>query len=119
MGLQCVLVEHNKTVQHCYVGSGGWIFEGDTRASLLESKQDTIAQQAGRIHELAKELREAKELIVAFVTGNGDIDYYDKNGGRTYKLFLDDRDIANVAHDDVMSVTYDNRRRGNIYEVCR
>lgn len=71
-----------------------------------------------RIGGLEKELRETKKLIVAFVTGNGDIEI-NENGGRTYKLFLDDRDIANVAHDDVLSVTCDLRRRGNVYEVRR
>jgi len=76
------------------------------------------ARQSERIRELEKELCEAKELIVAFITGHGDIDC-DENGVRAYKLFLHDIDIANVAHDDVMSVTYDNKRRGNIYEVCR
>ncbi len=71
-----------------------------------------------RIKDLDKELREARELIVAFVTGNGDIEV-DEKGGRTYKLFLDDRDISNVAHNDVLSVTYDNQRCGNLYEVTR
>lgn len=83
-------------------------------------KQDRTQFIAHREHikGLSKELREARKLIVAFVTEKGDIES-DESGGRTYALFLDDRAIANVAHDDVLSVVYDNRRGGNVYRVAR
>ena len=80
--------------------------------------QKRVLDKDANLVELDKELKEARELIVAFVTGNGEMIFNGK-GGRTHRLFLDDRDVANVAHDDVLSVTYDNQRCGNVYEVAR
>lgn len=64
--------------------------------------------------QIENELREAKELIIAFITANGE-----RTSEKSWALFLDDREIANVAYDDVMHVTYDNRRHGTVYEVWR
>jgi len=71
-----------------------------------------------RIYELDKELRETRDLVVALITSNGAISV-DGSGARTFELFLDDRDIANVAHDDMLVVAYDNRRGGSVYTVTR
>lgn len=104
---QCVLVEHVQAIEHCYVGPAGWIFDGAKEA------------QHERIKELSKELREANELIVAFITGHGDMIKIDEHDVRTYKLFLDDREIAQVSEDDMFYVSRDNERSRNVYEVVR
>ncbi len=70
-----------------------------------------------RINELDKELREARKLIVAFITQSGKVSNKDNVG--TYELFLDDRNLANVAYDDRFEVRYSDTRRGNIYTVSR
>lgn len=90
------------------------------------------AQQAERIKELegelfkAKELsevfrielRESKELLVAIVTQAGHFEE-EAFGIKSWKLFLDDRNIANVAYDDLLNIHYDDKRGGNVYEVRR
>jgi len=90
------------------------------------------AQQGERIKELEAELfntkelvdvlktelRESKELIVAFVTQCGDFEE-EAFGIKAWRLFLDDRNIANIAHDDLLNISYDNKRGGNVYEVRR
>ncbi len=90
-----------------------------------EARTKRLAQQGGHIKkleafntQLEKELREAKELIVAFITSNGDIDIA-SDGTQTFKLYLDDAQVARVSRDDRMQVTYDNLQGGNVYRVTR